>query len=123
MQYKIINRILGNRYYLHKLNIVNSPNCGLYKLHPETLTDLFYECRTANTLWNKLFVWITKKLRITVDFNTEMVILGYLERDENYISLNSIILITKSYIFWSSRNKIQPNIHTLQVRIKNTYIG
>ena len=48
----IINRILGNRYYLHKLNIVNSPNCGLCNLHPETLTHLFYECRTANTLWN-----------------------------------------------------------------------
>ena len=106
-----------------KLNIVNSPNCGLCNLHQETLTHLFYECRTANTLWNKLSVWITEKLRITVDFNTEMVILGYLERDENYIRLNSIILITKSYIFWSLQNKIQPNIHTLQVRIKNTYIN
>ena len=79
-----------------KLNIVNSPNCGLCNLHQETLTHLFYECRTVNTLWNKLSVWITEKLRITVDFNTEMVILGYLERDENYIPLNSIILITKS---------------------------
>ena len=74
------------------------------------------------TLWNKLSIWINEKSRITVDFNTEMVILGYLEMDENYIPLNIIILITKSYIFWSSRNKIQPNIHTLQVRIKNTYI-
>ena len=67
-------------------------------------------------------VWITEQLRITVDFNTEMIILGYLERDESNIPLNSIILITKSYIFWSSQNKIQTNIHTLQVRIRNTYI-
>ena len=49
-----------------------------------------------------------------------MIILGYLEKDENYIPLNSIILITKFYIFWSSRNKIQANINTLQDRIKNT---
>ena len=122
MQYKIINRILGNKYYLHKLNIVNSPNCNLCNLHPETLTHLFYECRTVNNLWNNLSDWITQKIRITVNFNTTMIILGYLEKDENYIPLNSIILITKSYIFWSSRNKIQTNINTLQDRIKNTYL-
>ena len=51
-----------------------------------------------------------------------MIILGYYEKDENYIPLNSIILITKSYIFWSSRNKIQTNINTLKVRIKDTYL-
>ena len=82
MQYKIINRILRNRYYLHQLNIDSSPNCNLCNLHPETLTHLFYECRTANTLRNKLSVWITRKIRITVDFNTKMVILRYLEKDE-----------------------------------------
>ena len=121
MQYKIINRILGNRYYLHKLKILNSPNCIYCKLHQETLLHLLYECEEVRSLWVWLSKWINEKLKIAITFNVKMIILGYMERDTNYIPLNSIILIAKSYIFWSSRNKLPLDINQLQKRIKSVY--
>ena len=66
-------------------------------------------------------MWIKTKINSTITFEPSTIILGYLNNDNRSIPLNTIILITKSYIFWCSRKKNKPNIFSLQKRIQETY--
>ena len=50
------------------------------------------------------------------------IILGYLANSNFKDALNTILLLTKSYIFWSSRHELKsPNIDQMQSWIKSTY--
>ncbi len=121
LQYKIINRILGCKYLLHKMHITPTPNCNLCELQPETLIHLFCKCTKITHLWKNLTDWIRNRTNHNIAFTSNTIILGYLLNDNIKIPINTIILVTKSYIFWCSRNKKKPNIQDLQLRIKELY--
>ena len=83
---------------------------------------LFYDCNYVLTLWNTLYEWIYNITDIRIIPDKNEIILGYLQVYPNPIPINtmSINLITKSYIFYCSKNYINLNIFHLQSRIKTT---
>ena len=44
LQFQTLHRILPTNYYLHKLKLIESPNCSFCRKHPETIDHLFVEC-------------------------------------------------------------------------------
>ena len=50
-----------------------------------------------------------------------MIILGSLQRDNNYWPINFIILATKSYIFWCAKNNYALNIYFLQKELTRIF--
>ena len=120
LQYRIINRIQGTRSFLYKMSITNINLCSLCKEHEETLVHLFYDCNHVLTLWNTLYEWIYNITHIRIIPDQKEIILGYLQAYPNPIPINAINLITKSYIFYCSKNNINLNIFHLQSRIKTT---
>ena len=120
-QMKIIYRILGTKQYLHKIKFIASPTCNLCHKNPQTLIHLFYECPTTSILLNDLQNWISNKIGINIQLTKCDIILGYLINNNFKHALNTILLVTKSYIFWSSRHDKSPNINQLQSWIKSTY--
>ena len=121
LQFKIINNILGTRSLLYKILISNNPYCIFCREHEETIPHLFYECEQVKLLWETLFNWILNKTNIRITPNITPILLGYLEPYPNPIPVNTINMITKSYIFYCSRNNLKLNIYNLQIRIKSTY--
>ena len=120
LQYRIVNRILGTRSLLHKMSITDNKFCSFCKEHEETLMHLFYDCNYVLTLWNTLYDWIFNITDIRIIPDKKEIILGYLQIYPNPIPINTINLITKSYIFYCSKNNINLNIFHLQSRIKTT---
>ena len=49
------------------------------------------------------------------------IILGYIETYPNPLVINTINMITKSYIFYCSRKNLRLNIYHLQTRIKTAH--
>ena len=121
LQYKILNRIIGCRYLLKKMKIVDSDTCTFCKTSPQTIIHLFCDCPIIKTLWTDLSGWISSRSTFNVDFSPVVIVLGYLNKNNIQQVINIIILLTKSYIFWCFQQLKSPNILDLQKRIKDTY--
>ena len=55
MQYKILQRILGCKYYMYRIKITNDSTCSLCTENSETMVDLFYIVKyqeRAESLYN-----------------------------------------------------------------------
>ena len=120
MQIKIIYRILGTKEYLQK-KITDSPVCTLCKQNPQPLTHIFFDCTVTTELLHNLKNWIQNKVNINIQLTKTDLILGYLMNLNYNIPLNTILLVTKSYILWCSRHDKYLNITQLQSWIESTY--
>ena len=121
LQYRIINRILGTQELLFKIHISDNPLCRLCNTTNETLLHLFCLCEKVIPLWVNLQIWIFQKIGLNITLSNSDKILGLLERNNNTIPLNLILVVTKSYIFEHARKGKQLNILELQKKIKSSY--
>ena len=76
---------------------------------------LFVHCSHVVHLWKSLEAWIYSSTRKRLIFSQENIILGYLYNDNNYYPINTIIAVTKSYIFSSAVHEAIPNISALKI--------
>ena len=120
-QYRILHRILGTQKHLHRMEISQSSKCLLCMSNEETLIHLFYFCHKSRNLWHQLENLIYRKTGFSTTFNSDDVLLGYRYNNQNSIALNMIIIVTKNYIFSSSRNALEINIKNLISKIQNIF--
>ena len=80
---------------------------------------MFCTCEKSHQLWQDLKIWLENTLRINIVWDQKTIILGYMLRDKKANPINTVILITKSYLFWCSRKNKDPNILELLSRIKS----
>ena len=121
-QYRILNKILGTKSYLKKLKIKTEDICTFCNAAEENLDHLFCQCREVSPLWENVEEWIKNKLRINITLTTSIQLLGYLIKDQHFWPLNLILMTTRKYIFWCSKNSFKPNIYLLQKEIKKTFL-
>ena len=121
LQFKIINQILGTKDLLNKMSITDNPKCNFCKDLNETIAHLFFDCELVHLLWETLYNWIYNKLKIRIPLDKPNIILGNIDLNPNSQAINTLNMITKSYIFYCSRGKQQLNIYHLQNRIESTF--
>ena len=92
------------------MKIANSPICTFCNNERETIIHLFCNCNIVENLWNEISTWMNRKLNCEIKLDNKLIILGYLNMDKLYYSINTIILVAKSYIFKCSRRDITPNM-------------
>ena len=93
LQYKILQRILGTKQQLFKMNLSNSEYCRICNSSPETLVHLFVSCKHVKKLWNDLKHWLNDVTDINLNFAAKDIILGYLLKTDLFLPINVIILI------------------------------
>ena len=120
-QYRILNKILGSKDYLKKLKITTDNMCSFCGKYEENIDHLFNKCKEVTSLWTNIERWIKNKLGVNITLTTPMKILGYLIRDENFWPLNLVLIVTRRYIFWCSKNNFHLNIYFLQKEVRKTY--
>ena len=103
------------------MNITNNQLCSFCGDHEETIPHLFFECNLVYLLWQTLYNWISNKCNIRIITDKMSIILGYIEPYPNPVVINTINMVTKSYIFYCSRNNLRLNIFQLQTRLKTAY--
>ena len=87
--------------------ISNDKRCSFCGEYDETIPHLFYECNLVYLLWQTLYNWIAHKSNIRIIPNIISIILGYTETYPNPVVINTINMVTKSYIFHCSRNNLK----------------
>ena len=120
-QYRILHRILGTNHLRYKMNQIASPVCNQCQQSDQTLLHLFTECSTYTPLWDQLQHWIRQTTNINITLNPQKMLLGYLLSDNSSNPINTILMVTKYYIFTTARNSKLPNIIELKKIIKNNY--
>ena len=105
--------ILGTNDYLFKCNFKNSPVCNLCRTETESPRHLLFECRAAQEIWSQVEAWIRDSFGFNYSFTTKDIIFGCKDK-----ILNLIVLLTKQYIFQTSRknhhlfiNDVKRKIH------------
>ena len=121
-QYRILHRILGVQDLLFKIKISDTNKCRLCGEQKETIIHLFTECRKSVVLWENLLSWIHSNVTIRIELNKADKILGYVQPDSNFWSLNLILTVTRYYIFTCAKATRQLNIYHLQSVIKQKYL-
>jgi len=111
-------RILGTRKLLYLTKISDSSSCRLCGTEDETIVHLFVECTQSKRVWQNLEQWIYTTINVTLNFSPLTIILGYLSRDSNFLPINTILIVTKYYIFNSAQTGYIPDIFVLQRKIK-----
>ena len=103
------------------MQISDSSNCLLCKSNQETIIHLFFQCPKSIYLWNQLENVIQKKVSFHIKFNPEYVLLGYSYSNSNSLALNTLIMVTKSYIFSNSRKGLELKMEDLLMLQKRIY--
>ena len=105
---------------LHSIGKVQSSQCIFCKNSPETLIHLFCNCNISKQLWNDVENWIAHATSIPIKFSPVEILFGYLNLDY-FNPINTIILVTKTYIFSKSRKAIPLDISELKSNIRQVY--
>ena len=57
LQYKIINRIVPCRKWLHGQKVIESPYCKKYNDKTDDIVHHFIECNNIKNFWQSLEKW------------------------------------------------------------------
>jgi len=115
-QYKILHRVLPGNKLLFIYNIKNEPWCDHCNNVEETLEHLFHLCPIKLELWYRMAEWLSPEIDLYPYINTENIILGIYKEKKDLE--NSIILLTKRYIYTQKCNNEPINIIGLQNYIR-----
>ena len=118
-QYSLLYNILNTNDFLHKMKIKENKMCNMCNEYRETCLHLFSDCIKAEELWNNIETWLKNKTGTPFVFTAIMRILGYLINDQFFWPMNFILLISRNYIFQTSRK----SIFCLQKELKRKFLG
>ena len=91
-------RLTATNTYLFRCKLTNSNLCDLCNEYDEDIEHLFWKCREAQHLWNRLADYMYDK-GILLYFNYELICFGQMEYNKNMQTINFIIYLMKYYIF------------------------
>ena len=102
-QCKLLNNVLYLNKMLFRFGKIDSPLCSFCKMTDETPLYLFDNCTKTKLLWDQLKEFISNKTSIP-SLTPQSAILGHIDRSDDYLLSNYVILIYKCYIY-NSRNR------------------
>ena len=120
-QYKLIYRILGTNKLLHRIGKSKDNVCRICKTDIETITHLFTTCKVTKQLWIDLNGWLERVPNKHLSQSPLEMLLGHLTKDNHFLTINSLILATKYYIFVCAVKLKTPSFNELIMKLKICY--
>ena len=100
-QYKFVNNILINNYWLHKWKIKDSNLCTFCHSNVESLIHLYWFCNKVDNFWTEVEIWCNNQ-DIRFEKRKEYVLYGQLNTDT---IVNLVLILGKQYIYWCRNNE------------------
>ena len=116
-QFRLTHNALVTNILLKKWGILDEESCTFCHNHPETVMHLLIDCYYSNKIWELLFEYITEISGIFIRPKKEEIILGLHDHDLSGF-YNSVMIISKQYIYASRCLKKKPCIQVLIKKIK-----
>ena len=122
LQYRVLHRILGTKDYLFKTNLTTDRNCSFCEHKSETVYHLFTGCEQVQLFWTNLKSFLHSKLRLQISIEGPNIIFGCLSNFWSSISINTIYLVAKSFIFQTSRSNKGLNLDYFLSYLHRVYL-
>ena len=103
-QYKVTNKTLVTKSFLHKINKVDNNICEYCNLQPETIYHLFIECEIVKRFWNELRIWLGNNSTLIIELGGKKIAC----QDKRNTLRNYLCIIAKYYIYVTkfTRNRL-----------------
>ncbi len=113
-QYLINRRLLWTNFSLQKANVIQNSRCSFCFFCTETTEHLLFECRISHNLWLSVIDNLNlMNIYPEFEYTFSNIIFGVLPASRENQALNTIILLTKKYIYNSRCKDIIPNLQGL----------
>ena len=98
-QYKVTNKILVTKSFLHKTNKVDNNIYEYCNLQPETIYHLFIECEIVKRFWNELRIWLSNNSTVIhiIELGEKQVLFAC--QDKRNTLRNYLCITAKYYIY------------------------
>ena len=100
-QFKFLHRRVATNDFLLKIGKKETDSCSFCAGSPETLTHLFWHCRSTQSFWNNVSQWTSENLDLTnlniAPFSPALC-LGLIENISNLLP-HRFLLIARHYIY------------------------
>ena len=95
-QFKINNKILVTKSFLHRINKVDNNTCTFCNREIETIKHLFCECETVKEFWNSLNNWLQRHANLRLNLEEKTIIFSWQKKNS---FMNFLLVLAKSYIY------------------------
>ena len=113
-QLKLLHRGVASNDFLIKIGKKGNGSSPFCAGSPETLTHLFWDCRSTQTLWNNVSQWTSENLDLIMTnlninpFSTALC-LGLIDNISNFL-LHHFLLISRHYKYSCKLRNIIPMV-------------
>ena len=120
-QMKVLYRILGTKQYLQKVGLSDCSLCLRCNNVSESILHSFCQCGQVKLFWEAIEKYLVEKINFKIKFTDFIIICGYPLHDQNNIPINTLIIVTKKYIFETSKSGSRLNISALKHKLCQIY--
>ena len=120
LQYRINQYILATNKFLHKINVINEPNCTFCQEEVETIEHLFWNCDVVQSLIEEVDSWFLSN-GISIPFTKKNFLFGDFSKLSKGDKFNLIFLRIKQYIYNCRYFKKKLSLQAVQKAIKDLY--
>ena len=106
-QYKLLHRTIPTNAFLYKCRLVETELCAFCGETRETLLHLFCDCNIVKNIWLKIYEQLQIRCGGLAGLSGRDILLGI--ENVDYLYINSILLITKYYIYSCKFKKVVPS--------------
>ena len=106
-QYKFLNNLLVNKFWLKKWGIEENDQCLFCTIDSETQIHIFWECPRVQNFWQQVKDWLVSK-SLKVNLSIETIFYGH-EKEEDIV--NMALILAKQYIHYQRSKKSMLNIN------------
>ena len=96
-QYKLLHRTIPTNTFLYKCRLVETELCAFCGETRETILHLFCDCNIVKNIWLKIYEQLQIRCGGLSGLSGRDILLGI--ENVDYLYINSILLITKYYIY------------------------
>ena len=96
-QFKFLHRRVATNDFLLKIGKKETDSCSFCAGSPETLTHLFWHCRSTQTFWNNVSQWTSEELDLTnlnITPFSPALCLGLIDNISNLLLHHFLLLAT-----------------------------
>ena len=117
VQYRIINRILGTKSVLFKIEKSTNNLCCFCMNSSETISHVFIQCSVMHEFWKKIKQWVQNKVDLSFSLSVKTVLLGLVDKKQ----LEIIFSLAKQYIYKALVNDTPVTFTTFHIFFKQKY--
>ena len=107
-QYKLTNKILVTKSFLHRIRKIEDNLCSYCKQEPEITLHLFVNCDKVKEFWQSLQMWLLQNINLRINIEIKCILFSYQGKSklENYL-----LAVAKHYIYKNKFSDKQLNIN------------